>query len=226
MGINGVSNQNYNTTQTSSSSSKVKTEDTKAASAGTTADDAVAYSSSASGTDGSKSTDSTKKTYTRDADTINKLLKDADQRAQQMRDLVERTLGKQGQTFQISKSSIDDIINSGKLTSEDIEQAKADVAEDGYWGVKQTSERLFSFAQALSGGDSSKADALMSAIEKGFKQATKDWGDELPDISKKTLDAVKTLMNDWKNSTKTNQTSTSTTAQTVAAADTTDAITK
>ena len=32
-------------------------------------------------------------------------------------------------------------------------QAQKDIAEDGYWGVEQTSERLVSFAKALSGGD-------------------------------------------------------------------------
>ena len=38
-----------------------------------------------------------------------------------------------------------------------------------------------------------------SAIEKGFKQATKSWGEDLPDICQKTLEETKKNMNDWKN---------------------------
>lgn len=32
-------------------------------------------------------------------------------------------------------------------------QAQKDISEDGYYGVKQTSERLFDFASALAGDD-------------------------------------------------------------------------
>ena len=39
----------------------------------------------------------------------------------------------------------------------------------------------------------------ISAIEKGFKQATKSWGEDLPDICQKTLEETKKKMNDWKN---------------------------
>ena len=70
---------------------------------------------------------------------------------------------------------------------------------DGYWGIKQTSDRMVSMAIALTGGDTDKADEMISAIEKGFKQATKSWGEDLPDICQKTLEETKKKMNDWKN---------------------------
>ena len=35
-----------------------------------------------------------------------------------------------------------------------------DIAEDGYWGVEKTSDRILDFAKALSGGDKDKADEL------------------------------------------------------------------
>ena len=76
-------------------------------------------------------------------------------------------------------------------------QAQADIAEDGYWGVEQTSERILDFAKALSGGDPSKVEELREAFEKGFKDATKTWGDELPEISQKTYDAVMKKFDDW-----------------------------
>ena len=79
-----------------------------------------------------------------------------------------------------------------------IAQAQKDVADDGYWGVDKTSDRLVDMAKALSGGDSSKADTLIAAIKKGFDQAADAWGGELPEICQKTIDAAVQKLNDWK----------------------------
>ena len=49
---------------------------------------------------------------------------------------------------------------------------------------------FFDFAKALSGNDPEKADLLLDAFKKGFKEATKSWGQDLPDISQRTYDAV------------------------------------
>lgn len=87
--------------------------------------------------------------------------------------------------------------NLKNVSADDIAQAKADVAEDGYWGVKQTSQRLFDFASALAGDDEEKMKEMQAAMEKGFKQATKAWGEELPDICKDTLDAANKLFDDY-----------------------------
>ena len=81
---------------------------------------------------------------------------------------------------------------------EEIEiQAQADIAEDGYWGVEQTSDRILEFAKALTGGDASKAEEMRAAFEKGFKAATGAWGSKLPDISQKTYQAVMDKFDDW-----------------------------
>ena len=45
-------------------------------------------------------------------------------------------------------------------------QAQADIAEDGYWGVNQTSDRILDFAKALSGNDKSKAQELADAFKR------------------------------------------------------------
>lgn len=138
-----------------------------------------------------------KKTYTKDSATVNRLLQEAEQRKQQLKDLVEKTLGKQSEVFTFANFNK---FKTGEatLSAEQIAQAKEDVSEDGYWGVEQTSERLYSFAYALTGGDPDKADEMMSAIEKGFKQATKSWGNDLPDICKQTLEATREKINAWK----------------------------
>ncbi|BEP28506.1 hypothetical protein [Helicovermis profundi] len=89
--------------------------------------------------------------------------------------------------------------HSDKISNEQIEQAKEDVSEDGYFGVEQTSERILKFAKAVSGGDPSKIEILKQGFKDGFEAAKKAWGDELPDISKKTYDAVMEKFDDWEN---------------------------
>lgn len=76
-------------------------------------------------------------------------------------------------------------------------QAQKEISEDGYWGVKQTSQRLFDFASALAGDDVEKMKKMQSAMEKGFKLATKAWGRELPSISRDTMDAANKLFDDY-----------------------------
>ena len=133
---------------------------------------------------------------------IAQLKADAEQRTAQLRSLVESMITKQNQTFQISKLTDEkmfEMLRKGQLevSPEVRAQAQADIAEDGYWGIEQTSERLFSFAKAISGDDFSKAETLITAMEKGFKQATKSWGDDLPDICKKTLEAATEKIRTW-----------------------------
>ncbi len=76
-------------------------------------------------------------------------------------------------------------------------QAQKDISEDGYYGVKQTSQRLFDFASALAGDDVDKMKEMQKAMEKGFKQATKTWGKELPAICKETMNAANKLFEDY-----------------------------
>lgn len=138
-----------------------------------------------------QSADSVKKTYTPDTKLINKLKADAEARTQQLRSLVEQMMGKQvnayGQANDIWK-----FLAKGDYTVDPVTkaQAQADIAEDGYWGVNQTSDRIVQFATALTGGDPDKIEEMRAAFEKGFKQAEKTWGGKLPDISQRTYEAV------------------------------------
>lgn len=95
----------------------------------------------------------------------------------QMQSLVTKMFSKQGITI----GTADDMwkaLAGGNFTADadTIAQAKEDISENGYWGVKQTSERIFSFAQALAGDDEEKMTKMKEAFEKGFKEATKTWG--------------------------------------------------
>lgn len=87
--------------------------------------------------------------------------------------------------------------NLKNVSPAEIAQAKEDVSEDGYYGVKQTSQRLFDFASALAGDDVEKMKEMQVAMEKGYKNAEKAWGGKLPDICQETLDAANKLFDDY-----------------------------
>jgi hypothetical protein len=136
--------------------------------------------------------------------TVDRLKSEAERRTQSLRELVEKLMLKQGQTF-TEATDIYALLREGKVQVDDETrlQAQKDIAEDGYWGVEQTSNRLVEFAKALSGGDPSKADTLIGAVKKGFEEAAKAWGGELPEISKKTIDAAIKKMEAWRDGTET-----------------------
>ena len=145
--------------------------------------------------------DSANQIYNRD-NVIAKLKADQQTRLDSMNSLVQKLLGKQAEKFNLATgtnlaATFREI--AGKVDQQTIDDAKASIAEDGYWGVEQTSDRMVSMAIALSGGDTSKADLMMESLEKGYKQATKAWGEDLPKICQDNVDAAKKKMEDWKN---------------------------
>lgn len=153
-------------------------------------------------------TDSAQKTYTPNTELVAKLKADADQRTAQLRSLVEQLLTKQGNAYGAA-TDMWQFLASGNFTVDAATkaQAQADIAEDGYWGVEQTSDRILDFAKALSGGNPDKIEELKEAFKKGFESAASAWGGELPDISQKTYDAVMKKFDDW--SAESNKTTTS-----------------
>lgn len=136
-------------------------------------------------------TDPAKKTYTQNTELVAKLKADQESRQQQLQSIVEQLMTKQGNTYN-KANGIWSILAGGNLTVDPATKAQAqkDIAEDGYWGVEQTSDRIIDFANALTGGDPDKIEEMRDAFKKGYKQAEKTWGGELPDISKRTYDAV------------------------------------
>ena len=145
--------------------------------------------------------DSANQIYNKD-NVIAKLKADQQSRLDSMNSLVQKLLGKQAEKFDLANgSNLAETFRqvAGKVDQQTIDEAKASIAEDGYWGVNQTSDRLVSMAIALAGGDTDKADTMMAAIEKGYKQATKAWGEDLPQICQDTMEATRQKMDDWKN---------------------------
>ena len=175
----GVSNSYPSTSFSSETASKTETKKT--------ADTGVVYEPSSSAKDSStKVTD-----Y---SSIVASMKKELTSKNEQLQNLVNKLLSNQAKKY----ISLSDMFKDIQVDEQTKIQAQKDISDDGYWGVEQTSDRLVSMAKALSGGDSGKADAMISAIEKGFDEATKAWGDKLPDICQKTIDAAKQKLQNWR----------------------------
>lgn len=154
-------------------------------------------------------TDKGGKMYKKDAASLSRISKQAQAKFAGLRGIVENMLKMQSVKAAEGKGlRFDQIFKKydGQLKSyfenlqvDDATRLKAqqDIAEDGYWGVKQTSQRLIDMAISLSGGDTSKLAELKDAIAKGFAAAEKSWGGALPDICYQTREAVFKGLDDW-----------------------------
>lgn len=133
----------------------------------------------------------------KDQMTISMLKGETDKNFQSLRDVVKDLLKRQGVEL--------DKLQKGDMVKVD-DKARADaakmIAEDGPLGAEKTAERIVQFAKAISGGDKGKLDTLKAAIEKGFKEAEKAFGGQLPDISKKTMELINSKLDAWKNEDK------------------------
>ena len=66
-------------------------------------------------------------------------------------------------------------------------EANVFVADDGFFGVSQSSKRLSDFVLAGGGDDVEKLKAGREGMLKGFKDAEQIWGEKLPDIAYQTI---------------------------------------
>ena len=137
------------------------------------------------------------------ASILSQLKADQENRQNQLTNIVSSLMTGQADTL----AKTDDIwkfLAKGNftVTPEVKAQAEKDIAEDGYWGVKQTSQRLFDFASAIAGDDENMMRKMEAAMEKGFKQALGAWGRDLPQISQDTMAASRKLFADYYESNK------------------------
>ncbi len=109
-----------------------------------------------------------------------------------LQDLVTNLLKEQGIATTVDTG--DGEIDLAALTPA---RAQELVAEDGFFGVEKTSDRIVDFAKAIAGGDPSRIDAIREGIDRGFEEAKKALGGWLPDISLATYDAVMDKLDHW-----------------------------
>lgn len=129
---------------------------------------------------------------------VSQLKADQEKRQAQLTNLVQDMISKQTNTFGAA-NNIWKFLAKGNFTVDAATKAQAqkDISEDGYWGVKQTSARIFDFAKALAGDDPEKMKKMQDAVEKGFKQAEDAWGGSLPGICGDTKSAINKLFDDY-----------------------------
>lgn len=194
MNVAGTTSTQNTYTDYQSTAAKVD-ESSKAEEVKSANDAGVVYEKSEE-TDNKKAIYSINKMSAEDRAALVKQLKQEEaNRRSQLIDLVQRMI-----TGQAGVANLADLFTADNLknvTAEDIAKAKEDISEDGYWGIKQTSQRLFDFASALAGDDVDKMKEMQSAMEKGFKQAAGAWGKDLPDICSDTLSAANKLFDDY-----------------------------
>lgn len=180
MSVNSVTTSmetTYSAYSTKADSSK------KAESAKKTDEPAAVYESSASKTASDKKAANLK---------VANYIKTAnDARVAQLENIVSKLIAGQGDAYGKAKNMWQ-FLASGNFTVDAATkaQAQADIAEDGYWGVNATSDRIVDFAVALAGEDPDKLEEMRSAFLQGFNKAKETWGGELPEISQRTYDAV------------------------------------
>ncbi len=111
-----------------------------------------------------------------------------------LRGLVLNIFKEQGIDYQIEADNAE--IDVSTLTPE---KAQELIADDGYFGVEKTSDRIVNFAIGLAGGDPARIDAIRRGVTNGFEEALDAFGGWLPDISYDTYDAVMDKLDDWVN---------------------------
>ncbi len=194
MNVNGITNVTTNVTDAYSAYT-AKTPSTKEAenTASKAVNEGVVYEPSKAAKKAAEQSAEDKKNVKLEKNQALKaqLQADSEARMAQLQSIVLRTINKQTETYG-QANSIWSILSSGNFTVDAATkaQAQADIAEDGYWGVEATSNRIVDFAVALCGDDKDKLEEMKEAFEKGFRQAEKTWGGNLPDICQRTYDAV------------------------------------
>lgn len=130
-----------------------------------------------------------------DRETISSIKAEVDQIHQNLRNLVEKLLKKQGMTFN------DLLIGDPDIEIDDETRAEAQKAieEGGELSIENVSDRLVNFAKAIAGGDKSKISLMRDSIKQGFEEAEKAFGGKLPDISYQTLERAMEKLDAWEN---------------------------
>lgn len=134
------------------------------------------------------------------ASLVQSLKADLDNQMARFTNMMTQMFQKQGITGVSAQG--DDMwrrIASGNFTVDAQTKAEAQqaISEDGYWGVKQTSQRIFDMAKALAGDDPAKMKKMQDAVEKGFEQATASWGKALPGICDDTHSAINGMFEEY-----------------------------
>ncbi|MCL2182002.1 MAG: hypothetical protein FWB85_00850 [Chitinispirillia bacterium] len=158
--------------------------------------------------------------YSKDSASIQKLWDMAEAQHASMRRMVESIIGgnvggaknaggTNGQAFWAMAANGSGNAVAGGFKVDEATQLKAQelTAEDGYFGIKQTTARIVDFAKAMagSGASESKIEDMRKAVQDGFNAVANLFGgfDKMPELSQKTYDSVMSEFDNWVGGTKT-----------------------
>ena len=130
-----------------------------------------------------------------DSSEISALRKIADQANENLRQIVEKLILKQGNDYRVF--SVKGFASKDHVSFSDIEKARLSISEDGEFGVNAVSDRLVNFAISISGGDKTKLSELKSAIDSGFAAARDALGGYLPAICNETYNETMKKLDAW-----------------------------
>lgn len=109
-----------------------------------------------------------------------------------LRGLVLNIFKEQGLDYTIA--SDDTEIDVSSISPDEAQEL---IADEGYFGVEKTAERIFTFAVGVAGNDPARIDTIREGVENGFQEALDAFGGWLPDISYDTYDTVMNKLDDW-----------------------------
>ena len=133
-------------------------------------------------------------TFQPDTNRVQELWTNHQQQVDSFRRMIETLLNRQAETQGLAEGwSLRDI----EITDEMRTEAQEMIDEGGYFSVEETAARILDFAVALTGGDPARIELMQNAVERGFLQAERMFGRELPEISHQTLEAVRNGFSEW-----------------------------
>lgn len=116
----------------------------------------------------------------------------------QVKTQTQLKLNDQNALFHFNQLSDEDkagLLYENKPISElSVDQANELIGEDGHFGVKKTAQRIIDFVIKGAGNDLERLKAGREGVLRGFGEAGKVWGGDLPEISYQTMEkAIKAL---------------------------------
>ncbi|MCL1863423.1 MAG: hypothetical protein FWF78_07650 [Defluviitaleaceae bacterium] len=137
----------------------------------------------------------TAETFTIDRERVTSLWNQHQERVDSFRRMVETLLGQQAERQGLAQGTWN--IGDIEVTDEMRAEAQSMIDEGGYFSVEETAARMLDFAVALTGGDPARIEVMRDAVQRGFAQAERMFGSELPEISHQTLEAVMNGFDEW-----------------------------
>ena len=125
---------------------------------------------------------------------LSRLIEEDERKQEEFKKFILSLVAEQGENYNVVLFG-----NKLNVSPEAAKKAEESISDGGEYSVDSVASGIINMAKALSGGDSSKIPELKEGFLKGFKEAEKLWGGELPEICQKTYDEVLSRFDEWEN---------------------------